>query len=142
MGSREVNKLDEEWVSDLLGEEHLSLSVNSSVGVIRYLTDKIKHIEKVIKSKLKLRKEFEGLLTVPGIGNILGFIIMLEVGDIGRFKEVGNYSSYCRCVRSIRISNEKKKEEGNRKNGNKYLSWAYVEAANFAVRSYARSGCL
>jgi transposase len=61
---------------------------------------------------------------------------MLEVGDINRFPEVGNYSSYCRCVKSERISNSKKKGQGNRKNGNKYLSWAYVEAANFAVRHY------
>jgi hypothetical protein len=31
-------------------------------------------------------------------------------------------------------SNEKKKGEGNRKNGNKYLDWAYTEAANFTIR--------
>jgi transposase len=61
---------------------------------------------------------------------------MLEVGDIRRFPQVGNYSSYCRCVKSERLSNRKKKGEGNRKNGNKYLAWAYVEAANFAIRHY------
>jgi len=61
---------------------------------------------------------------------------MLEVGDISRFPKVSNYSSYCRAVKSERLSNKKKKGEGNRKNGNKYLAWAYVEAANFAIRSY------
>jgi transposase len=74
------------------------------------------------------------LLTIPGIGIILGLTIMLEVGDIGRFREVGNYSSYSRCVGSKKTSNGKKKGENNRKNGNKYLSRAYVEAANFAAR--------
>ncbi len=59
---------------------------------------------------------------------------MLEVGDIDRFPTVGDYSSYCRCVKSERFSNGKKKGNGNRKNGNKYLAWAYVEAANFAIR--------
>ena len=59
---------------------------------------------------------------------------MLEVGDINRFLKVGNYSSYCRCVKSEKISNGKKKGKNNQKNGNKYLSWAYVEAANFANR--------
>jgi transposase len=49
---------------------------------------------------------------------------------------VGDYSSYCRCVKSERFSNKKKKGEGNRKNGNKYLSWAYVEAAHFAKMHY------
>ena len=63
---------------------------------------------------------------MPGIGNIPGLTIMLEVGDIKRFPKVGNYSSYCRCVKSDRLSNKKKKGEGNRKNGNKYLAWAYV----------------
>ena len=35
---------------------------------------------------------------------------------------------------SRRESNGKKKGEGNAKNGNKYLAWALVEAANFALR--------
>jgi len=63
---------------------------------------------------------------------------MLETGDINRFKSVGNYVSYCRCVRSVRLSNQKKKGKGNAKNGNKYLSWAFVEAAIFAIRWDAR----
>jgi len=62
--------------------------------------------------------------------------VFLETGDISRFKQVGNYASYCRCVSSQRLSNKKKKGQNNRKNGNKYLSWAYVEAANFAIRHY------
>ncbi len=83
---------------------------------------------------MKLRSEYKYLTTTPGIGEILSFTIMLEVGDINRFPKAGNYASYCRCVKSERLSNDKKKGKGNTKNGNKYLSWAYVEAANFAVR--------
>ena len=59
---------------------------------------------------------------------------MLETGDVGRFAQVGNYASYARCVSSIRLSNGKKKGEGNTKNGNAYLVWAFIEAANFARR--------
>ena len=99
----------------------------------------IKAIEKKVKSQVKLRKEFEMLLTIPGIGNILGLTIMLEVEDLNRFVKVGNYSSYSRCVGSSRISNGKKKGENNKKNGNKYLFWAYVEAANFAIRYCAKA---
>jgi len=63
---------------------------------------------------------------------------MLEVDSINPdfVGKVGNYSSYCRCVKSERLSNGKKKGSGNTKNGNKYLSWAYVEAAHHAKRSY------
>jgi transposase len=71
---------------------------------------------------------------VPGIGQILALTIMLETGDIRRFATVGNYTSYCRCVGSQKISNGKRKGSGNTKNGNKYLAWAFVEAANFAIR--------
>ena len=37
-------------------------------------------------------------------------------------------------MKSEKISNGKRKGSGNTKNGNKYLSWAFVEAANFAKR--------
>jgi len=65
---------------------------------------------------------------------VLGLTIMLETGEIGRFAQVGHYASYCRCVGSERPSNGKRKGRGNTKNGNRYLAWAHVEAANFAVR--------
>ena len=64
---------------------------------------------------------------------------MLETGDIRRFKSVGNFASYCRCVPSKKSSNGKKKREGNRKNGNKYLAWAFVEAANFFKRHHSEA---
>jgi transposase len=137
MTSNEVKGLDEGQVAELFREEHLFLAVRSSVGVVRYLGEKIKGIEKVVKGRVTLRQEFEKLLTLPGVGQILGLTIMLEAGDIRRFPAVGNYASYCRCVRSTRISNGKPKGEGNRKNGNKYLAWAYVEAAHFAIRDYS-----
>jgi transposase len=98
--------------------------------------EKVQGIERVVKGRVKLRQEFEKILTLPGVGQILGLTIMLEAGDIRRFPAVGNYASYCRCVRSTQISNGKPKGEGNRKNGNKYLAWAYVEAAHFAIRDY------
>ena len=105
-----------------------------NIDTIAFLRKKIKGIEKYVKSQVWLRKEFKMLLTITGIGDILGLTIMMEVGDIHRFAKVGNYSSYCRCVKSERLSNGKKKGESNQKNGNKYLSWAYVEAADFAIR--------
>jgi len=64
--------------------------------------------------------------------------IMLEAGEIGRFATVGDFASYCRCVGSQNLSNGKRKGQGNVKNGNKYLAWAFVEAPNFAVRYNAQ----
>jgi transposase len=59
---------------------------------------------------------------------------MLEAGAIERFGSVGQFASYCRCVSSTKLSNGKCKGRGNTKNGNKYLAWAFGEAATFAVR--------
>jgi transposase len=46
---------------------------------------------------------------------------------------------YARCVDSVRTRNGKKKGEGNTQNGNKHLAWAFVEAANFALRYCAEA---
>jgi transposase len=79
------------------------------------------------------------LRTAPGIGQVIALTIMCETGDIARFPKVGNYGSYCRCVKSEKTSNNKRKGKGNRKNGNKYLSWAYSEAAHHAARFEPRA---
>lgn len=74
---------------------------------------------------------------MPGIGETLATVIMLETGTVKRFAGVGQFSSYCRCVDSVRQSNGRKKGEGNTRNGNAYLAWAFIEAANFALRQCA-----
>jgi len=63
---------------------------------------------------------------------------MYETGSIKRFNKVGNYASYCRKVNTKWTSNEKKKGKGNKKNGNKYLSWAFSEASEFSRRFDSR----
>jgi len=65
----------------------------------------------MILSETKMRKSFQVLISTPGIGNVLGLTIMLEVGDIKRFPAPGDYASYCRCVKSTKISNSKKKDK-------------------------------
>jgi transposase len=96
--------------------------------------EQVQLLEQIVTQRVKLRPQFSFLKTVPGIGEILALTIMLETGDIRRFSSVGNFASYCRCVGSQKISNGKKKGQGNTKNGNKYLAWAFVEAAHFAIR--------
>ena len=130
----DAKRLSEEKISEQLTDEHRKMAVQSDKAVIDFFHEQIDRIEKAVLKEVKLRYPFEELLTVPGIGKILGRTIMLETGDINRFPTVSDYSSYCRCVSSKKVSNGKKKGEGNKKNGNKYLAWAYVEAANFMVR--------
>lgn len=134
MASRNIQRLTETEVLELLGSEDVALGVNSNCAVVRCLNEQIKQLEAHIVGKVKLRPAFKQLKTVDGIGQVLALTIMLETGDIRRFPSVGDFSSYCRCVSSQKFSNGKQKGSGNRKNGNRYLAWAFGEAAHFAIR--------
>ena len=135
LSSKQATELEESQIEILCGGDvHLALAMKSSLAVVRCLTEHILALEQAILKQVTLRPEFKKLRTVDGIGLIMGLTIMLETGDIGRFASAGHYASYCRCVNSRKLSNAKKKGEGNRKNGNKYLAWAYIEAAEYARR--------
>jgi transposase len=138
INSNRVKTLDAKQVDDLLVNPDLALAVKANLVMMQCGEQQIDLLERTIAARIKLREEFSFLKTVPGIGQTLALTIMLETGDIRRFADVGNYASYCRCVGSQKISNGKKKGKGNTKNGNKYLSWAFIEAANFAIRFSAR----
>jgi len=99
-----------------------------------HLTDSIMKLEQHILGVVGKWPAYQRLQELPGIGKILGLTIALETGDAQRFADAGNFASYSRCVKSLRTSNGKKKGENNRKCGNKYLAWAFVEAAHFACR--------
>ena len=134
ISANSLKQLAPEDVGALLSDEHQVIAVECTLRVMATLQEEIRRIEKITRAKGKMRKEFKVLLSIPGVGDTLGLTIMYETGDIQRFPAVGNYSSYCRCVRTQRVSNGRKKGEGNRRNGNPYLSWAFSEAAHFAVR--------
>jgi transposase len=121
-------------IETLLDEPNVASGVRANLEVVRTLNREIARLEHEVLEQVKLAAQFEPLLSIAGIGRILALAIMLETGAIERFGRVGNFSSYARCVDSKRLSNDKKKGEGNSKCGNKYLAWAFVEAAHFAVR--------
>ena len=129
-----VKRLSAAEVEALGLNADVTLGLQANVAVIGTLNAEIAKLERRLLQQLKPRPEYGLLSSVPGIGAVLGPIILLETGPIERFADVGNYSSYARCVGSVRISNDRKKGEGNRRNGNKYLAWAFIEAANMARR--------
>jgi len=133
----DVKRLKEDRISPLLeGNEDLAMAGRVSKEAIDFLTRRIRKIEGVVEKKAALKEAYRYLLTLPGVGKILALTIMLETGPIFRFEQVGDYVSYCRKVPSQRMSNGKRKGAGNKKNGNKYLAWAYSEAADYSRRFY------
>ncbi len=110
------------------------LIAKEQMGLIGELAQSITRIEAAVLEAVGPMPYYRRLLTIPGIGKILALTLTLETGQISRFASAGDYASYCRCVQSRRTSNDKNKGRNNGKCGNKYLAWAFVEAANFAHR--------
>jgi len=132
--SSEVKQWTAEEVGSYLDDAIEALGITCLLEPMKAVDDQIRILEKEALARARLRKEFGPLLTVWGIGKVLGLTMMYEVGDISRFKKVGNFASYCRLVKSTRLSAGKRKGSGNARNGNPYLSWAFSESAHFAVR--------
>ena len=135
ISTEEIRRLDDDAISQACGGDDMrAMAIRSNLAVFHCLDGQVQGLERVVLAKAKLKPAFEKILTVNGIWKILGMTIMYEAGDMERFAKVGQFASYARCVGSSRWSNGKKKGEGNRKNGNKYLAWAFVEAAHYAIR--------
>ena len=134
LDAKRIKRLGAADLEDLLGAGAVALACAANLAVMRTLAEQITAIEKAVLAEARAVPEFGSLLSVPGIGRILGLTILLETGDVGRFAGPGNFASYCRCVDAKRTSNGKRKPGGNRKCGNAHLAWAFVEAAHFAVR--------
>jgi len=129
-----IKRLSSEHVDTLGLAGDVALAVQANLAIIEVANTHIGQLEKRLVQGATPWPEYALLKSVPGIGEVLAIVILLETGDIARFARVGNFASYARCVDSVRTSNGKKKGEGNTKNGNAYLVWALIEAANFARR--------
>jgi transposase len=139
ISSAQVQRLTAEEIDRMPLHVDVALALKANVAVITAVSAQIDLLEKRLQEILKARPAYGLLTSVPGIGKILATTILLETGPIERFADVGNFASYARCVDSVHTSNGKKKGEGNTKNGNKYLAWAFIEAANFALRYSAEA---
>jgi len=134
LGTGLIKRLKPQDAEKLFEHPADQLITRLDLHLAEQLRQSIQQIERRILAEVKRMPDYQVLQTMPGVGKILGLTITLETVDPKRFAGPGNYASYCRCVDSRRLSNGKKKGENNSKCGNKYLAWAFVEAANFAQR--------
>lgn len=135
ISANDIKAVRKNHISPLLEEnEDIALAGEASKKTIDFLTKEIKTIEDAVLRKVELREQYKFLTTIPGVGKIISLTIMLESGAVERFEHVGNYVSYCRKVPAKWFSNGKAKGNGNKKNGNKNLAWAFSEASEMARR--------
>jgi transposase len=113
------------------------LSVEGDLALIDSYQQQIDTLERYLVKNAKIDDPvtFQLLRTVPGIGPILGLVLLYEIDRIGRFPEVGHFLSYSRLVRGEHESGGKVKGFGCRKMGNAHLKWAFSEAACLMLRS-------
>ena len=119
--------------------EHPStkLSISADATLINQYVETIRELETHLTKHAKVDDPatFHLLRSVPGIGPVLGLILLYEIQDIKRFPEDGNFLSYARLVRCEHESAGKKKGSGGAKIGNAHLKWAFSEAAVLMLRS-------
>ena len=133
LSRQQIRQLDHDRLVALLPDAGTALGGHVSWTMMCALEHAKGLLEEEVLKRSKHRPEFILLTSIPGVGKVLGLTILLETGGIQRFPDAGHYASYARCVKSEKLSNGKRKGQGNRKNGNKYLAWAFMEAAHFAT---------
>jgi transposase len=110
----------------------------SNVGCALRVID---HLDGEITAKERLLRQVGAdhpclplLLSVPGIGWVLGFTIASEIGTIERFATPRKLVGYTGLCPRVDQSGESDRRGPLRKNGPKWLRWALVEAAQHAAR--------
>ena len=124
-------------IADRFEHPSTQLSIGADLALIENYDTQIAALEThLVKSaKVDDPTTFAFLRTVPGIGPILGLVMLYEIDAIGRFAEVGNFLSYSRLVTCTHESAGKVKGVGGRKIGNAHLKWAFSEAACLMLRT-------
>lgn len=116
----------------------VTLKGNDTVILNQYLDllgeteTKIKDAESRIRVVCRQDKICKLLSSVPGIGDILAVTIRYEIDEIGRFVSGGKLCSYAGLVPSTYSSGNRTYQGKITKQGNKWLRWAMIEAAQRA----------
>jgi len=115
----------------------VQLSMTTDMEMLDYYRKVLNKIELQIKKHAVHHDPYSYSLlkTVPGIGPILGLVILYEIHDISRFENVGNFISYSRLVKCAHESAGKKSRGNHNKVGNSHLKWAFSEAAVNSLRN-------
>ena len=92
--------------------------------------EQIKEMEKRIHALARETLEMQRMMTLPGIGWILSVVIVLEVGDILRFPSAEHLASYAGVTPRVHQSGSTLRYGRLRQDVNRYLKWAFIEAAN------------
>lgn len=89
----------------------------------------VENLEQKIREVIMPDPVVKRLRSAPGIGEILGPVIALEIGDITRFPRAEQLAGYCGLAPRVFSSGGKTTHGRSSRCVNLYLKWAFVEAA-------------
>lgn len=138
MNGQELKQLEVEDINALPLPGELQDYCAMLLERIDVLSGQIHYLDDYLKTVTVPDPLFQHLLTLPGVGYTLGLIIYYEIGEIDRFTSARRFASYCRLVPSLAQSDQTVRKGRGKKQGNRYLKWAFTQAANKAVRYYPR----
>jgi transposase len=95
-----------------------------------HLGEQIEGFEERMVELFQPSPELELIETLPGVGFILGIVIFTEVGDVKRFPSASHLASYSGMTPRVHASGGRVRYGSTRSDVNRYLKWAYAEAAN------------
>lgn len=98
----------------------------------------IDRLEERMKEVLEDTPNVRLLTTLPGVGRILSAVIALEVGDVARFPSAGHLASYAGTTPRVISSGGKTHFGKLRGDVNRFLKWAFIEAANVVARFHRK----
>jgi transposase len=129
-------KLLEKSLDELPPETRLS--VQEQLWLLNQAEQSVDKAEKRIGEVIKMNPTMQLLQTIPGVGPILSIVIALEIGSIDRFAGAEKLASYAGKVPRVNSSGGKTHYGKVRPDVNRYLKWAFTEAANAIVLQQER----
>jgi transposase len=108
------------------------------LGQLEEVQKHIKLFEERIRELFSPSPELALVMSLPGVGFILGVVIVLEIGDIERFASAEHLASYCGTTPRVHASGGKVRYGQVRNDVNRYLKWAFTEAANVICLNHKR----
>jgi transposase len=105
---------------------------------IEALDRQVREFERQMHAVFQPTPEVVRLMTLPGVGFTLAVVIALEVGDVSRFATGEKLAAYAGTTPRVHSSGGKTRYGPLRPDVNRYLKWAFIEAANAVCRTRRR----
>jgi transposase len=135
------HKCNRAGVAERFSDPSVQKSIELDLALIDHYDTLLLHLEHELSliAKVHDADSYFRIRSIPGIGRILGLVILYEIHDIDRFPRVQDFVSYCRLVKSAKESAGKKLGTSGKKIGNAHLKWAFSEAAVLFLRRNAEA---